>query len=120
MNVTSAANADALSEADGSATTTEGGTSVGVAVALSTADISNQALLEHATVTASQVTLSAEMAERSVDITPADPISVDLDAETIYVGDIDDLETGDEISYSNGGEAVSVASPMMAAPPNTM
>ncbi|MDX8451080.1 hypothetical protein, partial [Mesorhizobium captivum] len=56
-------------------------------------------MIEHAIVTGDGVTVEAGMAEREIEATS----TIDLGADTIFVGEQAGLETGEKVVYSNGG-----------------
>ncbi|MFC1895392.1 LEPR-XLL domain-containing protein, partial [Thermodesulfobacteriota bacterium] len=101
--VISKANLDAAANADGSAVTTSGGTSVGAAVAVNVSDIQNHASIEYANVTGDGVVVEAVMADRSIDAPITSLPVVDTDKETIFLGLDAGLKTGDKVMYYNGG-----------------
>ncbi|WP_245470225.1 hypothetical protein, partial [Mesorhizobium sp. M2C.T.Ca.TU.002.02.1.1] len=99
VTVRSLANHDAAATADGKSVTTSNATAIGAAVAVNASDSQNHALIEHASVTGDGVTVEAGMAEREIEATS----TIDLDADTIFVGEQPGLETGEKVVYSNGG-----------------
>ncbi|WP_189510130.1 LEPR-XLL domain-containing protein [Mesorhizobium sp. M1D.F.Ca.ET.043.01.1.1] len=99
VTVKSLANHDAAATADGKSVTTSNATAIGAAVAVNASDSQNHALIEHAIVTGDGVTVEAGMAEREIEATS----TIDLDADTIFVGEQAGLETGEKVVYSNGG-----------------
>lgn len=101
LTVKSSANTDANAVADGSAKTTSSGTSVGAAVAVNAAETFNNAFIADASVAADGVTVEAVMTERKLDIDTL--TTVDLDGNTIFVGDAQGLTTGEKVVYRNGG-----------------
>ena len=103
VSVRSAGNADAATIADGSAVTTEGGTTVGVAVAVTQAQLLNTATIADAAVRTDGVTVDATMAARDIAVTPVALPTVDVAADTIHLGAQDGLKTGEKVRYSHGG-----------------
>jgi hypothetical protein len=103
LTVRSRANTNSGSRADGSGTTTSGGTTVGAAVALTLTDSDNTAYVHDASVTAGAVTVEAVMAERKIGLKTEEPTAVDLAADTIYIGDEAAAASWAEVTYSNGG-----------------
>ena len=105
LTVRSRANSNAGARADGSGVITGDGTTVGAAVALDRSIADNQALIHDANATGASATVDAALAARKIDIDNAQGPSVDLKANTIYIG-VDaaaKFATGDEVSYDNGG-----------------
>src|SRR5262249_29948788 len=103
VTVSSLANQDDLASADGSATT-DGAVGIGAAVAISRDDLSNVAQVKDgAVVTADGITVETGMADNQVGLTASEPLTVDLDANTLFVGENTGLTTGSAVTYSNGG-----------------
>jgi hypothetical protein len=103
LSVRSAANHDAAANADGSAVTSDDGISIGAAVAVNASDSQNHALIEYAEVSGDGVIVEATMIESAIDVEATELQTVDTDADTLFVGEQDELVSGAEVIYSNGG-----------------
>jgi len=101
--VRSSANHDAAANADGSAVTKKDGTSIGAAVAVNASNSRNHALIEHASVTGDGVIVEADMAIQEIDVAAVDRKTVVVADNTIFVGAQEELKTGEEVVYKNGG-----------------
>ncbi|HSC16748.1 MAG TPA: hypothetical protein VLI71_16585, partial [Gammaproteobacteria bacterium] len=99
--IKSGANTDGVSVADASAKTTDGGTSVGVAVGLSVTLTSNTATTGDTTITADGLTVEAGMFARDVKLEPKELPVVDIVNDTIFVDDVKNLTTGDKLVYAD-------------------
>ena len=101
--VRSSANTNAAAFADGGAVTTEGGTTVGAAVAINAAETNNTATIAAANVTADGMTVEAVMLERVATVNASEPQTVDIAANTIFVGNAEGLVNGEKVKYTAGG-----------------
>jgi outer membrane protein OmpA-like peptidoglycan-associated protein len=103
VTVASLAHQDDLAKADGSATKA-GAVGIGAAVAISRTDLVNLAqILDGATVTADGITVETGMTDNQVGLNASEPLTVDLTANTMFVGANKGLTTGAAVTYSNGG-----------------
>ena len=116
VTVRGRANTNALALADGGAVTTEGGTTVGAAVAINSAGTDNTATVAAADITADGITVEAVMTDNQVGLTAAEPETVDVAANTIFVGQADGLATGEKVKYTAGGDTAH-GRPDRLAPP---
>ncbi|WP_330848842.1 hypothetical protein [Mangrovicoccus ximenensis] len=104
VSVKTAANADANAFADGSAVTFDDGTAVGAALAINVSTLRNLATLDRAEVEGDGVTVEAGMAEREIGFEVSELKTVDVEANTIFVGSPEDaFEDGETVTYQNGG-----------------
>ena len=101
VTIKSGANTDGVSVADAGAKTTDGGTSVGAAVALSVTLTDNTATTGDTTITADGLTVEAGMFARDVKLTPKELPVVDIINDTIFVDDVKNLTTGDKLVYAD-------------------
>ncbi len=95
------ANTDGAAVADGSSATAENGNSVGAAVALNVINTTNTATVG-ASVTADGLVIEANMSEREIALQPSVTKTVDVETDTILVGDVSDLSEGDQVTYRPG------------------
>lgn len=104
VSVKSSANADANARADGKAASKAAdATTIGAAVSVNVAHVDNIALLDNANVTGNGISVQALMATRDRKIEASDLKTVDVDADTIFVGTPEKaFTTGEKVTYSKG------------------
>lgn len=106
LSVTSAAQVDGQALATGAATTSEGGTGVGIAVSVNVATDTNEAYIGNNTIISSGgLTVQAGMAERDVDLKSSTTPVIDTTKNTIFLGLDAGLKTGDEVIYHSEGNS---------------
>ena len=105
LTVKAANHMDASAVADGTATTSEGGTSIGAAIAINVAHMNNEGSVGAGSVVVGDgVTVEATMVDEQIDITSSTIPIVDTDNDTIFLGaSYGGLKNGDKVTYNNGG-----------------
>ncbi len=96
-------NVDSRAVADGSASQGQSAT-IGAAAAVNSSNVTTLAQTNGADVTGDGVLVEAGMAEKELDLSVDTHAIVDLDENTIFLGDdASKFSTGDEVTYSAGG-----------------
>jgi hypothetical protein len=103
LTVGAANHMEAAAIADGRATTKSGGTSVGAAIAINVAHMTNEGSVGAGSVVdADGVTVEATMIDQEVAFEPTSIPVVDVANDTIFLGADHGLKNGDKVTYDNG------------------
>ncbi len=104
LSVTTLAQVDGQAFANGAATTSSGGTGVGIGVAVNVVNATNQATIGNGTViTAGGVIVGANMAQRPVTLKTTSVAVVDTTKNSIFLGLGTGLTTGTGVKYDAEG-----------------
>ena len=97
---------DAIATGDGAATTSEGGTGIGIGIAVNFAEVTNTATIgTGAIIISNGLTAVAGGAERDVKVETESVDIVDYEEDTIFVGTGHGLKTGDKVTYQQSATA---------------